>query len=81
MKLSETGKEVILKFAECDMKISSASRALYMHRNTVDYHLEIARRETGLNPKRFYDLVKLVGMCGEVTRIENILQRRRRTWH
>lgn len=63
MKLSGTDKQVILTYAECNMRVSNTSRALYMSRSNVDYHLEKVRLETGLNPKCFYSLIKLVDMC------------------
>lgn len=48
------------------MNIGEVSRQLFMHRNTVTYHLDKVKRQTGLDPRRFYDLVELVKMAQEV---------------
>ena len=56
-------REIILAFAEHSMGITATAKELYMHINTVVYHLEKIRKNTGLNPRRFYDLVKLVEMA------------------
>ena len=56
---------VIIALAECNMKVSDASRILGVHRNTVTYHLEKIKRITGLDPLSFYDLVKLLGIDPE----------------
>lgn len=63
MDLTEVDKQVILALAECDMKISKAARKLYMHRNTIYYHIELIKNKTGCDANKFYDLLKLVDMC------------------
>ena len=57
---------LILDMAKYDMNCQKMSRNIYMHRNTIAYHLGKIRRETGLNPRRFYDLIKLVRTAREV---------------
>lgn len=34
--------------------------------NTVTYHLDKVKRQTGLDPRRFYDLIELVKIAQEV---------------
>ena len=63
VNLSEKEKEIILALADCDMNPTAVSRMLYMHRNTVLYHLQKIADKTSLEPKKFYDLVKLVEMA------------------
>lgn len=63
MGLTDREKEIILALAESDMSVSQVSRVVYYHRNTLEYHFVKIKRKTGLNPKRFYDLVKLVDMA------------------
>lgn len=46
-----------LAFLENDLNVSSTSRELYMHRNTLIYRLDKIERETGLNIQRFSDAV------------------------
>lgn len=51
---------VVLAYAENNMVVTDTARALFMHRNTVQYHLDVTLEKTGLSPMKFYDLVKLV---------------------
>lgn len=58
--LSEIKREVILAFAECNMRVRETARKMFKHRNTVVYHLQQIKEITGLDPYNFYDLIKLV---------------------
>lgn len=40
-------------FLESGMNVSRASRALYMHRNTLIYRLGVIQRQTGLDLRNF----------------------------
>lgn len=51
---------IIRSMANNRMMISRVSKELYTHRNTVTYRLEHIKSRTGLDPKDFYDLVKLL---------------------
>lgn len=62
-------KELIEKMCECDMNVTKVAKAMYMHRNTVTYHIAKIRKKTGLDPMRFYDLVKLREMINEVSEL------------
>lgn len=64
-ELSAVHKAVILSMAKNDMRLSDVAVELHYHRNTIEYHCEILKRLYGLNPKRFYDLCKLVEMVKE----------------
>lgn len=59
-KLTDIDVQVILGFADNNMNVSETSRSLFMHRNTVVYHLDKVKRKTGLDPLNFYDLMELV---------------------
>ena len=61
--LTERNKEIILALAECNMNQSEVSRVKYLHINTVIFHIQKIRENTGLDPKNFYDLIKLVEMA------------------
>ena len=65
--LTEVDKEIIVALAYCNMNESEVSRKLYMHRNTVVYHVDRVKRLTGLDPMNFFDLHKLVTMVKGVT--------------
>ena len=58
--LTDLDVQVILAFAENNMNASQTSNSLFMHRNTVVYHLDKVKRKTGLDPCNFYDLMKLI---------------------
>jgi len=57
---------LILTFADNDMNVTNTANRLYMHRNTVLFRFGKVIAETGLNPRRFHDLCKLVPMCAEI---------------
>lgn len=54
--------EIIRAMAEFDMNVSEVSKELFMHRNTVIYHISKIKKETGLDPQKFFDLVGLINM-------------------
>ena len=59
-ELTDDDIRVVLAFAENNMNAAETGQKLFLHRNTVRYHLESVGKKTGLNPLKFYDLVKLV---------------------
>lgn len=63
MILQEIDAHIIKAMADFNMNVSRAACSLYMHRNTVVYHLDKVKRQTGLDPRRFYDLVELAKMA------------------
>lgn len=63
--MDELDVEIVLALADHNMNESSVSRALFMHRNTVIYHIGKVKKKTGLDPAKFYDLCKLVQMINE----------------
>ena len=62
-RLSEEDKKTILVLAESDMSATRAAEKLYLHRNTLIYRIDRIQKKTGLNPRRFYDLVRLVELA------------------
>ena len=55
-----------IRMANHNMNVTDVARAIFTHRNTVLYHLNKVKQQTGLDPRRFYDLVELVKMAQEV---------------
>lgn len=47
----------VMAFFRHDLNVSEAARSLYVHRNTLLYRLELIRRITQLDPRRFEDAV------------------------
>ena len=61
--MTQSEKRVIIGYADNDMNLSRTARSIHYHPNTIrDYFPRIAKKY-GLNPKKFYDLVKLVEMA------------------
>lgn len=52
--------EILKAYADHDMNAVQTAKGLYMHSNTLKYHLEKIHRETGLNPNKFNDLRELL---------------------
>lgn len=63
--MNEIDAEIILALADNNMNESETARMLYMHRNTVVYHIGKVKKLTGLDPTNFYDLYKLAQMARE----------------
>ena len=61
--MTKLDAQAVLMFADCNMNAAEASRRMYMHRNSVTYHLDKVKRDTGLDAQNFYDLIKLVDMA------------------
>lgn len=62
IKMTDVRKEVILALADCNMNAAEAARKIHLSVETVFYHFRKIRELTGLDPKNFYDLAKLVMM-------------------
>ena len=58
--LKENEIETVLDFAKYDMCVSMTSRETFFHRQTIEYRLKRVKEKTGLDPHKFYDLMKLV---------------------
>jgi len=58
--LSNIEIEAILAMARNNLVPQHAANELYLHRNTVLYRLGKAQERTGLNPRKFLDLVQLL---------------------
>ena len=51
--------DTLKSFFYNDLNITKTAKYLYIHRNTLLYRLEKCKKETGLNPKKYSDAVKL----------------------
>ena len=58
--MTPVDKGVVMSYAEADMKPGIAVARYHMSHNGVYYHLLSVKAKTGLDPKRFFDLCKLV---------------------
>lgn len=57
--LTDIDISIIKQMCECDMNRKRVAKAVYMHRNTVDYHIFGIKEKTGYDIRKFYDLVAL----------------------
>ena len=57
--LTTREKEIILVSCECNMNLTEVSRRLYMHPNGMSYYRNSIINKTGLNIRKFDDLIKL----------------------
>ena len=58
--MNERDAEIILAMAEHSMNVSEVGKKLYIHRNTIHYHINKIKKETGLDCRCFYDLCELL---------------------
>lgn len=58
--------EIILAFAENDMKIKPTAEQIFMSDAAVIYNLNKIRRQIKWNPRKFYDLCYLVGVAAQL---------------
>lgn len=60
--MTEQQIKIIKALADCNMNVQQTAKSINYHRNTIIYHLQKIKNETGLNPMNFYDLVKLINL-------------------
>ena len=63
-KLTDMDWRVVKAYADCNMNKCAAGRAVFVRENAIHYHLDKVKRLTGLDPKNFYDLIKLLKRMG-----------------
>lgn len=62
--MNKEDAHIVVAMANHNMNVTDVARAIFAHRNL--YHLDKVKRQTGLDPRRFYDLIELVKMAQEV---------------
>lgn len=65
--LTRMNAECVLAYAKHNMKALPAAKEL--HIVNMHYHFEKVHEKTGLNPQRFYDLVKLIPIAMKTVRL------------
>lgn len=58
--------EIIVGLAENNLNIAQTAQNMRCHRNTVLYHINKIRQETGTNPTCFRDMHRLLSMAEKV---------------
>ena len=64
--LSDMDKQIIRLMAKHSMCLAAVADEMYCHGNTVRYHVDIIRRDTGKDASQFYDLVSLLHDLGDL---------------
>ena len=70
--MNKEDAHIVVAMANHSMNVTDVAHAIFTHRNTVLYHLNKVKQQTGLDPRRFYDLVELVKMAQEVLENEEV---------
>lgn len=65
VKLTEQEVRIIKALAENNMKVKNAARSIPASHQYIRYNIEKLKRRTGLDPRNFFDLMKLYQMMEE----------------
>ena len=60
--MEDRDKKLLKAYAENDMSMKKTGDAVYLHYNSIRYRFRLIQQETGLDPRNFYDLEKLLAM-------------------
>ncbi len=60
--MEDRDKKLLKAYATHNMNVRETGGAVYLHYNSIRYRFRLIQRETGLNPRNFYDLEKLLAM-------------------
>lgn len=60
--MEDRDKKLLKAYAAHNMNVRETGDAVYLHYNSIRYRFQLIQRETGLNPRNFYDLEKLLAM-------------------
>ena len=60
--MEDRDKKLLKTYAENNMSMKKTGGAVYLHYNSIRSRFRLIQRETGLNPRNFYDLEKLLAM-------------------
>ena len=71
--MNKEDAHIVIAMANHNMNVTDVARAIFAHRNTVLYHLDKVKRQSGLDPRRFYDLVELVKMAQVIYALSDFL--------
>lgn len=64
-KITDSEKEIIKAIAEADLNMTKAAVDTHHHRNTFIYHRDKIKEKIGLDPKKFYDMQRLLILIEE----------------
>ena len=59
LNLTEKDRAILKAYFDCNMSLKTASSALFLHKNTLQYQLDRIWKNSGYNPRSFQDAVIL----------------------
>lgn len=67
--MNDLQKAIVIALAENDMSVKRTAENSNYARTTIQYHMQNIKKQTGLNPRSFFDLIKLyeIATKGEET--------------
>lgn len=65
-KLPKKLKDIAVSYAECDMNRAAVAKKYNVTSAAIYYRLNQIQEITGLDPRRFYDLVELLRDLGGI---------------
>lgn len=60
--MEDRDKKLLKAYAAHNMNVRETGNVVYLHYSSIRYRFRLIQRETGLNPRNFYDLEKLLAM-------------------
>ena len=60
--MEDRDKKLLKAYAAHDMNVRETGNAVYLHYNSIRYRFRLIQRETGMDARKFWDLVKLLEM-------------------
>lgn len=60
--MEDRDRKLLKAYAENNMSMKKTSGAVYLHYNSIRYRFRLIQQETGLDARKFWDLVKLLEM-------------------
>lgn len=70
--LTELQRNAVIAFAEAGMNANQAAKATHYHHNTIRFHLDNVKKQTGLDPRNFFDLQELYKIATEIDTHDNV---------
>ena len=67
--LSEEDCELIKNFAECDLHTVRVARKMHYTHGSISYRTRRIKEKTGLDPRSFYDMIKLLEIVDKITEV------------
>ena len=65
-ELDRFDAEIIVAMADCNLNMTEAAAKIYSQRNTIWFHANFIKKQTGKDPRNFYDMCELLPMARAV---------------